>query len=61
MDSNTEELLPDGWHRHPETVPDTIDKEYRVRLTDGQEANDFFTGFNWYWYDYTEIIAWKEL
>ncbi len=56
-DGNT--VLADGWFPHPETVPEKIDKKYKVRLQDGTETEDYFTGFNWYWYDYTEIVAWK--
>lgn len=52
-------VLEDGWFPHPETVPEKIDDKYKVRLHDGTETEDYFTGFNWYWYDYTEIVAWK--
>lgn len=52
-------VLADGWFPHPQTVPDKIDEKYKVRLEDGTETEDFFTGFNWYYYDYTEIVAWK--
>lgn len=51
--------LDDGWFPHPKTVPDKIDEKYKVRLEDGTETEDYFTGFNWYYYDYTEIVAWK--
>ena len=56
-DGNT--VLADGWFPHPETVPEIIDEKYQIRLNDGTETEDYFTGFNWYWYDYTEIVAWK--
>jgi hypothetical protein len=52
-------VLADGWFPHPETVPEKIDEKYKVRLQDGTETEDYFTRFNWYWYDYTEIVAWK--
>jgi len=57
IDGNT--MLADGWFLHPKTVPEKIDEKYKVRLQDGTETEDYFTGFNWYWYDYTEIVAWK--
>lgn len=57
--NGTKPVLADGWFPHPETVPDKIDEKYKVRLEDGTETEDYFTGFNWYYYDYTEIVAWK--
>ena len=52
-------LVADGWRPHPETVPEKIDEKYKIRLVDGTETEDYFTGLNWYYYDYTEIVAWK--
>lgn len=61
MSVNKTVELNDIWFPHPETVPDKIDKMYKVKLEDGTETEDFFTGFNWYYYDYTEIVAWKPI
>lgn len=52
-------MLAAGWRPHPETTPDKIDEKYKVKLKNGKETEDYFTGFNWYYYDYTEIVAWK--
>ena len=54
-------LIYSEWIAHPENVPEKIDEKYMVRLQDGTETEDYFTGFNWYYYDYTEIVAWRQI
>ena len=60
-DDAQDAVLPFGWQPHPETIPEKINKKYMVMLKDGTETEDYFTGFNWYYYDYTEIVAWKPI
>jgi len=49
------------WHEHPTTIPYLIDRQYEVMLKGGEIEEDTFTGFNWYNYDWTDIIAWRYL
>ena len=61
MDKKQRLHTDDGWVPHPETTPEKIDEKYKVKLKNGTETEDYFTGINWYYYDYTEIVAWKPI
>ncbi len=56
-------LIKEGWidHVNDDTIPPRLDDKYEVMLIDGTVTEDFFTGLNWYYYDYTEIAYWREI